>query len=322
MLEEPQEVRVSRGHPVLVTGAAGFVGTHLIRQLAARGWKVRALVRDPMKAAARLADTSAELRVGDLRDPDALASAVSGTGAVVHLAAIAMERGADTYESVNTDATQQLLEATRAAGTRRWIFMSQNGASDTAESRFLRSKGVAERLVRESGLEWTVIRPSVIFGSEDEFANVVARLVRISPLVLPLPDGGSARFQPIAVDDVAATVALCLERRDTIHGSFDIGGPAQLSLRDMAERILLAMGARRSIVGIPRGALRPFVALMQNILPSPPVTTTLLDLLGSDNVIEHNALGSFVSEPKPFAPQELAYLRRITIGEAVKALFR
>lgn len=308
--------------PVVVTGAAGFVGTHVCRTLARGGWRIRAFVHDPMKAAGRLADLRVEFRVGDVRDPQALDSALAGAGAVVHLAAIAIERGGSTYESVNTEATRTLIACTRMAGIRRFVFMSQNGASATSPSRFLRSKGIAEELVRESGLDWTVLRPSVIFGPEDEFVNVLARIARITPLVLPLPDGGRARFQPISVRDVAAVVSLALQREGTVRRGYPLGGPAPLTLRQMAERILTAMHARRTIVGIPRSMLRPLVGAMQRVVPNPPVTTTLLDLLASDNAVPDNTLPEFDIAPTPFAPEELDYVRRITLRDALGAFFK
>lgn len=305
---------------MLVTGAAGLVGAAVCRELASRGWKVRALVRDPLKSAAVLADVAVELRTGDVRDDRSMEAAMDGAGTVVHLAAIAIERHGESYEGVNADGTRSLLEAARAYNARRFVFMSQNGASPESPSRFLRSKGLAERMVQESGLEWTVFRPSVIFGPEDEFVNVIGRLVRLSPGVLPLPDGGRARFQPIAVRDVARAVGTALVRSDTIGGVYPLGGPAPLSLREMTERVLLAMRARRVIADIPRQLLAPVVALLQRVLPNPPVTTSLLELLGQDNVVPENALSYLGIEPTPFAPEELEYLRRITVRGAVRAM--
>lgn len=305
---------------MLVTGAAGLVGAAVCRELASRGWKVRALVRDPLKSAAVLADVAVELRTGDVRDDRSMEAAMDGAGTVVHLAAIAIERHGESYEGVNADGTRSLLEAARAYNARRFVFMSQNGASPESPSRFLRSKGLAERMVQESGLEWTVFRPSVIFGPEDEFVNVIGRLVRLSPGVLPLPDGGRARFQPIAVRDVARAVGTALVRSDTIGGVYALGGPAPLSLREMTERVLLAMRARRVIADIPRQLLAPVVALLQRVLPNPPVTTSLLELLGQDNVVPDNALSYLGIEPTPFAPEELEYLRRITVRGAVRAM--
>src|SRR6185437_9913816 len=166
------------GRRVVVTGAAGFVGCHACRALAGKGWQVRALVRSAAKAAERLAHLPVEIRIGDIRDPAYLTSSMDGATAVVHLAAI---------------------ESASNARVRRFVHMSQNGSDSKSPYRFLRSKGIAQDLVTASDLEWTVLRPSVIFGREDEFVNMLARLVRLTPFVLPLPDDGRARFQPIAV---------------------------------------------------------------------------------------------------------------------------
>lgn len=319
--EQPQPERRLQGQFVLVTGAAGFVGTHVCRQLTERGARVRGLVRSPAKAAERLAPMPVELHVGDVRDATVMQRAMQGCDSVVHLAAIAIERRGQTYEDVNARGTERVLAAMQATGVRRLIHMSQNGASSALPYRFLRSKGLAEDAVRASGAHWTLLRPSVIFGPEDEFVNVLARLVRLSPLVYPLPGGGTARFQPIAVDDVAQVVAGALAESDTIGRAYALGGPAQLTLRQMVERVLVAMDAKRVLIPLPTVILRPLIALAQRILPRPPVTTELLDLLKLDNVVDGNALRDvFGIVPTPFAPEELAYLDGITTGGALRSL--
>jgi uncharacterized protein YbjT (DUF2867 family) len=313
---------VNRDKPVLVTGAAGLVGTHTCGELASRGWKVRALVRDPAKAASRLAELKVELRVGDIRDERALAAALEGASAVVHLAAIAIERGKDSYESTNTDATLTLLRAAGAAGATRFIYMSQNGADSNSPYDFLCSKGIAEDAVRASGLRWTSLKPSVIFGPQDAFVNVLARMIRLSPLVFPIPGGGRARFQPVSVKDVASVIAVALDRDDTIGHAYGLGGPAVLSLREMTERILVAMRARRMLLPVPVAALRPLVALMQRVVPRPPVTTGLLDLLSIDNTVPENEITrTFGIQPIPFAPEEIGYVSRVTLGSAIRSMF-
>ena len=311
------------GRTVLVTGAAGLVGARSCRVLTERGWKVRALVRDRATAAARLRGVAVEFTVGDLRDHDLVRATVAGADAIVHLAAIAIERAGQTYEAVNTDATAALLEAARAGGVNRFIQMSQNGASSASPHRFLKSKGIAEDLVRASDRSWTVLRPSVIFGPGDEFVTVLARLVRLSPVVYPLPGGGTARFQPVSVNDVAESVALSLEQSDTGGRAFTLGGPEPLSLREIAARVLEAMEARRALVGVPAAVLRPLVGIAQLVLPSPPVTTGLLALLDNDNVTPDNALAPvFGITPTPFTAENLGYLREITAGDAARSLFR
>jgi NADH dehydrogenase len=263
-----------------------------------------------------------EFRVGDVRDATALRSSLNGCGAVVHLAAIAIEKKGETYTDSNTAATERLISAARAESVHRMIFMSQNGADSNSPHPFLHSKGVAQNSVKTSGLKWTILRPSVIFGPEDQFVNVLGRLIRLTPKVFPLPGGGTARFQPIAVDDVARVVRLSLEKKDTVNQTYDLGGAVPLTLREMTERILTAMGTTRTLIPVPVRVLRPLVALAQKLLPNPPVTSSLLDLLALDNTVAHNALTEhFKVVPIPFAADELQYLRRITAKNALRSLF-
>lgn len=308
---------------VVVTGAAGFVGTHTCRALAADGWRVLALVRNAAKAAERLAHMPVDIRVGDIRDAPYLRSSMDGAWAVVHLAAIAIEKADDSYQSANVDATRAVLDAAIAARVTRFVHMSQNGSDSASPYRFLRSKGEAQDMVVASTLDWTVLRPSVIFGAEDEFVNVIARIVRLTPFVLPLPGGGRSRFQPIAVTDVATVIARSLADDDTCGRVLPLGGPAPLTLREMAERILVAMDTQRRIVGVPVAAMRPLVTALWHLLPRPPVTPELLDTLAIDNTVHNNAVtGTFGMLPIPFAPEELLYLRSVTTGSALRSLFR
>lgn len=320
--DQPDPVRDLRGKPVVVTGASGLVGTHVCAELARAGWKVRAVVRDTRKAAIRLGHLPLEVRVGDIRNLDSMRAALNGAGSLVHLAAIAIEKSGESYEASNADGTRVLLDSAIAEGVQRLVYMSQNGSDSKSPFAFLKSKGIAQDKVTSSSLKWTVLRPSVIFGPEDEFVNVLARLVRLSPIVFPLPGGGVARFQPVAVDDVARAVSKVLGDDQTIGKSYALGGPTPLSLRQMTERILIAMNTSRVLVGIPVSALRPVVGLAGILLPNPPVTTGLLDLLAIDNVIPKNDLkDSLGIQPTPFAPEELLYLRKITAGSAIKSMF-
>ena len=321
--DQPEPLSFDRSKPIVVTGAAGFVGTRTCSQLVERGWKVRAIVRNATKAAERLGHLRIEIRAGDIRNAESMRAALNGAGAIIHLAAIAIEKKGERYEDINTRATQVLLDACRAESVKRIVFMSQNGADSDSPYRFLRSKGMAEDAVKKSEMRWSVLKPSVIFGQEDEFVNVLARLVRRSPIVYPVPGGGTARFQPIAVRDVAKAVVKCLEDDNTINRTYSIGGAGPLTLRQMVERILVAMNTSRVLAGVPVSVLRPLIAIAQRILPHPPVTTGLLDLLKIDNVVSPNDLVSELGiDPIPFAPEELLYLRKISFGSAARSLLR
>src|ERR1700694_4057506 len=320
--EQPLPLSADKKKPVLVTGAAGLVGIHTCRELTKKGWQVRALIRDPARAAMALGQLPVAFRVGDARDATTLRNCLSGCGAVVHLAAIAIERKGETYSASTTAATERLISAARAESVQRMIFMSQNGADSRSPYPFLHSKGVAQDSIKTSGLRWTILRPSVIFGPEDQFVNVLGRLIRLTPKVFPLPGGGTARFQPIAVDDVARVIRLSLEKKETVHQTYELGGAVPLTLRQMTERILIAMGTSRTLVPVPVKLLRPLVALAQRLLPNPPVTSSLLDLLALDNTVARNALTEYFKVvPTPFAADELQYLRRITAKNALRSLF-
>jgi uncharacterized protein YbjT (DUF2867 family) len=320
--EQPLALSADKKKPVLVTGAAGLVGTHTCRELTKNGWQVRALVRDAARAAMALGQLPVEFRVGDARDATTLRNSLHGCGAVVHLAAIAIEKKGDTYRESNTATTERLISAARVENVDRIIFMSQNCADSMSPYAFLRSKGVAQDSIKSSGLAWTVLRPSVIFGPEDQFVNVLGRLIKLTPKIFPLPGGGKARFQPISVDDVARVIRMSLEKKTTVSQTYDLGGAVPLTLREMTERILAAMGTTRKLIAVPVKLLRPMVGLAQRLLPNPPVTSSLLDLLALNNTVANNALTDvFKIVPVPFAADELQYLRRITVRNAFRSLF-
>lgn len=310
---------------ILVTGAAGYLGNQTVKKLVAQGRPVRALVRKRAKAALRLADVAGQIDIvdGDVTRPESLAPAMSDVSAVIHTVAIAMEKGGQTYESVNTQGTVNVLNAAEAAGVKRFINMSQNGASSDLPYRFLASKGRAQEYVAASSMQWTALRPSAIFGRQDEFFNTFARLLKITPLVFPLIGGGKAEFQPVSVADVVEAVIRCLDDDSTIGAELTLGGPEVLTLGEIERRIMDALGARRLLVPAPVALLRPAVALLQALLPGSPVSTSLLDLLAVPNTVPDNALVSrFGMTPIPFAGEHIQYLNDNSLGDTLAKFFR
>ncbi|MCC7449063.1 MAG: complex I NDUFA9 subunit family protein [Anaerolineae bacterium] len=301
---------------ILVTGASGYVGNNLVRRLVQLEQPVRAMVGHPEKALVRLADIESKVQIvkGDVTRPETLTEWMGGVDTVIHLVAVAIEKGKRTYEAINTQGTINVVEAAKAAGVKRFINMSQNGATPDSPYRFLRSKGIAQDYVTQSGLDWTAMRPSVIWGPQDEFANVHARLIKLTPIIYPIVGDGKSTFQPVFIGDLVESIVRSVDDPTTIGQEYEIGGPEVLTYEQIVDRVMKALHTSRIKVHIPVPLMRPVVALMQTVLPNPPVTTTLLDLLAVQNVVTDNALVSkFNITPKPFTPENLSYMRNFSM---------
>ena len=309
---------------VLVTGANGYVGNNIVPKLVERGYTVRAQVRNMDVAKMRLSQYQdrVEFVQADVTDRVSLVALMHGVDVVIHLVAIAIEKGKATYEEVNYQGTINVVDAAKQAGIKRFINMSQNGASSALPYRFLKSKGMAQEYVARSGLDWTALRPSAIFGTQDEFFNSIARLVQLTPIIFPLIGGGKAEFQPVSVLDVAEATVRCVDDETTIGKELVLGGPEVLTLGEIEERILVALGARRIWFPAPVGLLRLPVAIMETLLPGSPVTSSLLDLLAVPNVVKDNALvNHFGMDPIPFKGEHIAYLRDNNVGDTLNIFF-
>jgi NADH dehydrogenase len=306
---------------IAVTGAAGHVGSHLVRRLAEAGRPVRALVHNPDSArrGGRLSGLDVEVVRADVTRPETLGAALKGASTVVHTVAIAIEKGKGTYEAVNHRGTVNVVDSAEAEGVKRFVNLSQQGAHPDLPFPFLASKGRAQAYVARSALAWTALRPSVIWGSTDEFANTFARLAPLSPLVYPIVGDGSARFQPIWVEDVVTCIVGALDDPGTIGLELELGGPEILTLEEIERRTLDAIGAHRLLVRVPIPIMRGVVALMEALLPSPPVTRSLLDLLAVDNVPSANAVRRFVSEPRSFTAENVGpYMREFRVADTLR----
>jgi uncharacterized protein YbjT (DUF2867 family) len=304
-------------HQVLVTGANGFVGSHVIPAIIDAGHRVLALVRDDRggrEVIARLTpaqQAAVELRFGDVTRPDTLPPAFAGADAVVHLVAIPRDydKGA-SLRLVNTEGTRNVLAAATATGTRRFVHMGAMGVVEDPSLHYASSKARAMQLVHESGLDWTILRPSLLFGPRDGFFNILAGLVRMSPGLVPITGRGDARFQPLAVADLARVVVRSIEDDSTQGQAYDLGGPRYWTYREIVEEVLRGMGARRVLVPMPVALIR-LVAATAELLRIPfPVATDQLRQLRLDNTGPLDAVrDAFGFEPQPM-DGNLTHLRQ------------
>ena len=302
---------------ILVTGANGFVGRHVVLRLLADGHRVVGLVRDADGAEGLLTILSDEqraavtIRHGDVTRPETLPAALDGVDVVVHLAAIPRDwRGGADLRLVNTEGTRFVVEAMRDARVRRLVHVGALGVEDDPALHYASSKAKGEAIVRASGLDWTILKPSLQFGPGDGFFNVIAGLVRLSPGVVPVPGRGDARFQPIHVDDVARVVATSIADPSTIGGVFELGGPRYWTYREITQEVLSALGARRLILPMPVPLIRLVAGSAEAVHLPFPVATDQLRQLKLDNIGPLDVIPTrFGFAPRDLAGQ-LGYLRQ------------
>jgi NADH dehydrogenase len=273
--------RAAEALRVLVTGATGFVGGHVVRRLLERGHSVRALVRDPETAAA-LRELGVELVAGDIAQDAGLDDSFAGCDAVAHLAGIIREQNS-TFENVHTRGTRRVMEAARRAGVRRFVHMSALGARPDGTA-YQRTKYEAEELVRRSDLAYVIFRPSIIVGPGGEFMDLLLRLVRYLP-VTPVIGDGRYRLQPVDVEDVASAFAQAVDRPGLDGQCFDIAGPHKLTYNRILEIVCEEFRLRRKQMHLPVGLVRPFVELASNWRLPTPINADELDMLFDESIV-------------------------------------
>ncbi len=306
---------------ILITGITGFVGSHLARALVAHGHAVRGLVRKSNARGHLAADVPVEFVMGDVTRPETLPAAMQGMDAVVHLVAIAYETRGATYQAINAQGTRNVAQAAQAAGVKRFIQQSALAADSKSPYAYLKSKGAGEDAVRASNLDWTIVRPSVLVGPEDEFANALARWLVITPLAFPLVGDGQARFQPLWIEDMARIVSQILNEPRTIQQTYKVGGPEHLTYEVMVKQILFALRRKRVLLKVPVPLMTPVIKGMEMVLPKPPATTSLLELLNVDNTTELDAVEKhFGFAPRRFA-EVISYMNRYPFSKALREAF-
>ncbi|BCR06888.1 NAD-dependent nucleoside diphosphate-sugar epimerase/dehydratase [Desulfuromonas versatilis] len=271
---------------VFVTGATGFVGGEVLRQLLAAGHQARCLVRKGSEG--KLPATAGiEVRHGDATEAASLQGLLEGCDAVIHLVGIIREfpNRRITFERLHVAATRNLVEAARAQGVRRYLQMSANGAAADGSTEYHRTKWRAEELVRGSQLDWTIFRPSLIFGRGSEFVTMLADLIRKLP-ALPVFGDGRYRMSPVAVADVAKTFAAALNKPETIGRSFHCCGTESYSYNEILDLTGQALGKSRVCkIHQPLFLIKPVVSLLQGV-PLFPITSTQLTMLLEGNVCD------------------------------------
>jgi NADH dehydrogenase len=244
----------------------------------------------------------------DVVTGDGLDRALQDIERVAHLVAIIVERGPQTFDAVIRGGTERLVEAAGAAGVRKLVYVSAIGADPDPKFPYWAAKWAAEQALIGSGLTYTIVRPSLVFGTGDEFFNRLAGLVRWNP-VLPIAGDGRTRFQPIWVEDLVTCIAACLDEGTHDGQIVEVGGPEQLTYEEMLDAVRRELGARRLKMHVPLPLVRLAAGAMEALLPQAPVTRHQLAMLAKDSVAEIDSVARhFGFSPKRLS-EELSYVR-------------
>ncbi|MBZ9938058.1 complex I NDUFA9 subunit family protein [Mesorhizobium sp. BR1-1-16] len=280
-----------RGKLVTIFGGSGFIGRHAVRALAKRGWRIRVAVRrpdlaghvQPLGAVGQIMPIQANLRYRWSVD-----RAVEGADAVVNLVGILSESGRQTFGAVQSFGARAVAEAARGAGISTLVQMSALGAAANSESLYARSKAEGEAAALQTVPGAVVLRPSIVFGPEDQFFNRFANLTRFMPF-LPLIGGGTTRLQPVFVGDVAEAIARAVDGTVTGGRVYELGGPEVKTFRECLELTLKEIERSRPLLPMPWGVARVQASIME-WLPNPMMTRDQLKLLETDNVVSPHAI--------------------------------
>lgn len=271
---------------ISITGGTGYVGRSIIRTAVAHGHKVKAPVRSEEKAEKLFGElTDVEFAKGDISDSASLLDGMRGCDAVIHLVGIIVEmpRKGVTFEKIHYQGSMNVVDAAKEVGIKRFIHMSALGTRPSGISNYHRTKWAAEEYVRKSGLDYTIFRPSIIFGQEDAFINFFADIIRKS-LFVPLIAGGKNRLQPVWVEDVAECFVQAVENEKTIGKAYGLVGPDVFTMSELMDVVLRVMGKRRIKLSLPMSLAKINASVLEKIMEAPPLTKDQLIMLQGDNV--------------------------------------
>jgi len=274
---------------IAIAGGSGFIGRAIVRRLATIDLlKLRVLSRSPEKARAQLWETHAEFALTDISKPESVRAALDGAAVVIDAIQfdgypVENPRRGLTFERVDLGGVLALIAGAKATGVGQFIYVSGAAADETSAHPGFRVKGKAERAIRESGLGYTIFRPSLVYGPEDAVVNNFVKLLKLAP-AFAVPGTGRQKVQPVLVDDLAACVALAISGRGK-NGIYEVGGPELMTFDEMMRTIMGASGHRRPIVHIPEGLMRWIGAIAEK-LPKPMLSRDAVTFVTADNACD------------------------------------
>ncbi len=273
---------------IFIAGASGFVGGHLTDYLLSKGHKLKCLVRSE-KVKKSLSEKGVEVISGDITKAESLRGVLGHDDFVVHLVGIIEEKKEATFRKIHIEGTANLISEAQRSGVRHFFYQSALGADMNSWSAYLKTKAEAEEIVKASGLNYTIFRPSLIIGPWDGFTKKIMDMIKLYP-VMPMPGEGKAKFQPMYVKDWLRCINEVVQSPLKFISTYEIGGPEHLSYAEIVDNLAKAMGRSKSSINIPMGLMKLGASLLEAVLPAPPVTSDQLRLLEQDNICDKEAV--------------------------------
>jgi NADH dehydrogenase len=300
---------------VYLTGATGFVGKHMLERLRAEGHAVRAAVRGLPGQNSRLVAHTQHLGRkddfqwvhGDIVEGTRLDEGMQGCDAVIHLVGIIVEKGTNTFERVHHLGTRNVVEAAKRAGIKRFVHMSALGVRANGVAPYQTTKWKGEEEVRQSGIPFCILRPSLIFGEGDGFVTQMMATMRSAPLLRPVPGDGTPKFRPIAVEDVTTCFLRALTYEAATNQTVELGGADELTLNEVLAEIARCAGVRKPAVHIPMPLMIAGATVALKLLKNPPVTVDQLRMLREGSTCDIGPMKRiFGVNPRGFAGADVA----------------
>ncbi|MDX2139745.1 MAG: NAD(P)H-binding protein [Chloroflexota bacterium] len=294
---------------ILITGATGFIGRHVVERLVADGRRVRVLLPIGVKPLPAWGET-VEVISGSMTDEEALFRAVSGAHVIIHLANAQWWGRRRDLERIELEGTRALIAAARAARVGRIITLSHLGAAPSSAYPLLRVKGMVEETIRSSGLAYTILRSGIVFGAEDAFINHIAMQLTSTPFFFLMPGRGEIALHPLHIDDLVTALVCALERPGTVDQTIEIGGPEYITLEDLLFTVMRVAGIARTIVPVPPYVLRWIIGVYTRIMPRALITEQWLDILATNRTARiGNLYQYFGFQPRRLEDTLLTYMR-------------
>jgi NADH dehydrogenase len=307
-----QTATAQDGTSVLLIGGTGYVGEYMRETMRRAGLTVRLLLRSDREHST-LAARGFQTVIGDVLDVPSLVRAMDGVDSVVNLVGIIKEKGDVTFEKLNYQSAVHVVDAALQAGVCRIVEMSAIGAGNVPEYPYMFTNWRAENYVKDSGLDWTIFRPSIIFGPSESyqvhFISQLADVVRKAPII-PVVGDGTSKFQPIHLEDVSNAFVHAVQDPAAISQTYEIAGPDVLTYEQILDEVAEALGKHKRKLHMPVGLMKIGMSVIDTLPgPDPPVTVEQLKMLSLENVTSNNAVTALTGRPPLPVHGNLGYIR-------------